>query len=473
VSRGWIIVWLGTLAACGRSPSAPPPPVTNPTPGERITGSERLGWDQRAADAVELSTFRYAIYIDGVRSELANVTCDTSSSNGAYACSARLPTLRPGNHTLELASFIAASGTFESARSAPIQVTVGSTIIAPPDVSPFGDGPLVTTLDRVSLNVERIATGFAQPTDLVFVPDRRVFVAEKSGHIRIIRLKADMIGGAASPNANAAASTVSDAVTLADGAVLALAIDPKFDRNKFVYVLHTTVSAADAATFTITRFREAGDTLADAVVLLDRIPASRDHAAGALRFGPDGKLYAAFDDGGEPARTSDVAAFNGKILRLNAEGTTPDDQAGLSPVFSFPYQSPVGLDWDAAHRLWVADAAEEPTGARITAVGTAGAPRSRGVTVATRPVPRAIWPSSIAFYRGDLLPSFAGNLLVASDLGRVLLRVRFDPHDDARILDSEPLLQDRVGGLRAVTVGPDGAIYFATADSVARLTPTP
>ena len=54
-----------SMAACGGK-TTPAPPSTETPSGERIIGTERLGWDQRAADAAELATIRYAIYVDGV-----------------------------------------------------------------------------------------------------------------------------------------------------------------------------------------------------------------------------------------------------------------------------------------------------------------------------------------------------------------------------------------------------------------------
>src|SRR6266550_1783974 len=59
------------LPACHRN-SAPP---DDSTPGERVTGAERLGWDQQASDTAQLASFSYAVYLDGVRSELGGVSC--------------------------------------------------------------------------------------------------------------------------------------------------------------------------------------------------------------------------------------------------------------------------------------------------------------------------------------------------------------------------------------------------------------
>jgi hypothetical protein len=117
---------LAACVACGNS--APQPPViTPPSGGETINGSERIGWDQRAGDTVELAAIRYAVYVDGVRSELAGVLCSTTATAIGYACTARLPAMSAGSHTLEIASFSTAvqdGSLLESSRSAALRVTV-------------------------------------------------------------------------------------------------------------------------------------------------------------------------------------------------------------------------------------------------------------------------------------------------------------------------------------------------------------
>jgi hypothetical protein len=106
-------------AACGaKSPSAPGGSET-----ETITGSERLGWEQPAADAGELVTFRYAWYVDGVRAEATSVSCGTGAAAGRFACSSSVPQMPAGPHTLQVAAFVADGGqTLESDRSASLSV---------------------------------------------------------------------------------------------------------------------------------------------------------------------------------------------------------------------------------------------------------------------------------------------------------------------------------------------------------------
>ena len=106
------------MSACGGSPP------TSPGNGETITGNERFGWDQPAADAGELATFRYALYVNDARSEAADVSCDAAASGGRFPCTSRLPSLAAGTHTLQVAAFVIDGGVVrESARSAGVRVT--------------------------------------------------------------------------------------------------------------------------------------------------------------------------------------------------------------------------------------------------------------------------------------------------------------------------------------------------------------
>ena len=99
-------------------------PPTSPGSGETITGDERFGWEQPAADAGELATFRYALYVDDARSEAADVSCDAAASGGRFPCTSRLPFMAAGTHTLQVATFVVdAGGIRESVRSASVRVT--------------------------------------------------------------------------------------------------------------------------------------------------------------------------------------------------------------------------------------------------------------------------------------------------------------------------------------------------------------
>ena len=145
-----VVTALAAIPACGGS--SPPPSTSGPAGGgERISGGERLGWTQSAADATELASFRYAAYVDNNRVELAAATC--GASGGAFSCSSPMPPMNAGAHSIELVSFVVDNGVvIESARSAALHVTVtGLTAdAAPPMANATSTRLLTTTSDFIS-----------------------------------------------------------------------------------------------------------------------------------------------------------------------------------------------------------------------------------------------------------------------------------------------------------------------------------
>ena len=114
--QGLMVFASCALAACGGSPSSP-------SGTETITGAERFGWDQPAADAGELASFRYALYVDEARSEAADVACAPGQSSAGFGCTSRLPAIAAGVHTLQVAAFVIDGGVVrESTRSAAVRV---------------------------------------------------------------------------------------------------------------------------------------------------------------------------------------------------------------------------------------------------------------------------------------------------------------------------------------------------------------
>lgn len=446
-----------TLASCGDD--TPPPPSTDQPGGDvQISGGERLGWNQQAENAAELGSFQYAIYIDGARSELTGASCGSTAGAAGFECSAPLPGMPAGSHTIELASFIVVGSVLESARSSPLRVRMAAVTSS----SSIPVSSTVLTAEQVRLKLELIAAGLEMPSDLAFAPDGALYIAERGGTVRVLR--DDVL-------LHEAALDLTSDVSLPEGGLLAIALDPKFAESRLVYLLYASRASGRALVFTLARFRDVRDSLGERAVLLDRIPASPRGATGALRLGPDGKLYVGLDDAANGRASLSLASYNGKILRLNTDATTPDDQAGFNPVFSIDHPLPKALDWQpSSGKLWVVDRVE-PSSGRLTAV-MAEDIKAKRATVRTRyTLPTGTGASSAAFYRGNRMPMFRDNLFIAAEAGRHLIRARFDPWNSERIVSVELLLQDQIGPVTVVGVGPDEALYICSDRALYRLAP--
>ena len=443
------------VAACDKkAPESPDPGI--PSNDARVSPGDRLGWAQQAADATEAASYQYALYVDGNRTTLTGVECVSAAGGNGFDCSGVLPTLSAGIHTLELASFVNDGATvLESARSAPLRVTAsGAATFSVPSA-------LVVTAEQVQLNLKPMAEGLRMPSDLAFAADGSIFVAEHNGVVRVIK------GGVM---ADAPALDLSAEITSGEGGLLALALDPQFSENGFVYALYAVDAPRNDLEFTLARFRNLEGKFAERAVLLDRTRASVSGPSGTVRVGPDGKLYVALDSASDSRMAGSFATYNGKVLRFNTDATTPNDHASSSPIYSLEHPQPLALDWQPANgTMWVVDRVGADGGRLSAVIKEPG--QSRLASRTSYALPAGTAAASAAFYRGDLMPIFKGNLFVAAELGRQLIRLRFDSANTTKILSVERMLTDQIGALRVVGEGPDGALYIATESVLYRLAP--
>jgi glucose/arabinose dehydrogenase len=349
----------------------------------------------------------------------------------------------------------------ESGRSAILRVTVtGATAGADAagQAKPIGE---LMTIDGAQLRLDLITDQLEAPTALAFARDGRTFIAERQGRVRVLR------DGTFDERSTFILHDVLMTSSVAGG-LLGLELGDRFEQTRFVYTVYTTEAGEGTPRFRVARFREVNGRLGERALVLNDIPAAPTPAA-ALTIGPDEKLYSAFDDAGDPARARARASYNGKVLRLNPDGTTPPDQPAGSPVYWGDLRSPRGVDWHpVTGALWVLDGGGTNEALRVVDAGGSSVRTNARPPI---PLPARTGAASIAFYRGNLLPAFQGDLLVAADEGRHLLRVRLDKRDPTRVVSTERLLQDTVGRVKVVSVGPDGAIYLCTDRALMKLTP--
>ena len=163
----------------------------------------------------------------------------------------------------------------------------------------------------------QVASGLVSPTAMALAPDGRLFVAEQTGRLRVIKngtlLSAPFL-----------TVTVSSS---GERGLLGVALDPAFATNGYVYVYYTATTATIHNR--VSRFTASGDVAvagSEVIILeLNPLSAATNHNGGALHFGPDGKLYVAAGDNANGANAQSFDNLLGKILRINADGSIPSD----------------------------------------------------------------------------------------------------------------------------------------------------
>lgn len=135
--------------------------------------------------------------------------------------------------------------------------------------------------------------------------------------------------------------------TVPEAGLLGFILDPDFSDNNLAYAYYTYEDSNGPFNRIITLQLD-NDIWYEESVLLDEIPSGRVHHGGRLKIGPDDLLYAATGDAAVPELAQDTDSLAGKILRLNRDGSIPEDNPEPdSYIYSYGHRNPQGLTWAA------------------------------------------------------------------------------------------------------------------------------
>ena len=292
-------------------------------------------------------------------------------------------------------------------------------------------------------------TGLHVPWGIAFLPGGDALVSERSTG-RILRISSD---GSRKrvvmrlPGVDTGAG---------EGGLLGLAVSPAYRRDRLVYAYFT--SGRDNR---IVRFRLGGEVHP----ILTGLRRGFIHNGGRIAFGPDGKLYAGVGETGDTALAQNLGSLNGKILRLNRDGSVPSDNPfPRSLVWSLGHRNVQGLAWDSSGRLWATEFGQD-TFDEVNVIRGGhnyGWPEveGRGSTDGGRLTnPVATWRTSDASPSGAAVRR--GILYIGALRGEAVLRLRLN---GARARKLPPLLHDEFGRIRTVARAPDGSLWVSTSN---------
>lgn len=359
------------------------------------------------------------------------------------------------------------------------------------------------------VSVERLAT-LSEPWGMTLLPGGRVLITEKPGRLRHYsdgKLSAPLAG-------------VPTVAYRAQGGLLDVEIDPGFARNGLVYLYFAEAAEQqpkdaqdpgdprfgqfnDTADTTlkggaVARGRLDGETLRDVKVIWRQVPKTigRGHFGGRLVFAPDGKLFITSGDRMRFDPAQDLATNLGKVVRINPDGSIPDDnpfakKQGAQPdIWSLGHRNPLGAAvHPASKRLWIHEMSPwhgdelnipEPGkdfGWPVVSNGDNydGSPIPDHATRPEFVAPIYYWhpavsPSGLIFYSGTRFAEWRGNALLGGLSSEVLLRLTLDGN---RVKSEERICLHR--RIRDVVEAPDGSVLVLTDakdGELLRLTPS-
>jgi glucose/arabinose dehydrogenase len=431
-----------TTAPCDTTP--PTVQLTGPAPGQ-VAGTVDVS--ATAADDRGVAGVRFRLDGNDLGAEDTSppyqVQWDTTQSSS-------------GNHNL---TAVARDAGGNVTTSAPVQVTVSN-----------------STPNFVN---DRVVIGLDEPTALDFTPDGRMLVAERDGTVWVVQPGA----GSVDP---VPLIQLSNVPVDNERGLLGITVDPGFTVNGYVYLFYTHGSLRNR----VSRFKVTGGsapTSSEHVVWQNTINADVWHQGGDLHFGPDGYLYISVGDHLRAETAQELTSYNGKILRVAADGSIPADN---------PFHDGAGPNLDA---IWVRGlrnafrfTIDPDTGRMI--IGDVGQTTTEEINVGVRGAnygwPQCEGPCGAAgmtnpaysyrhvahdasvtggfVYRGSQFPAeYRGEYFFADYAQNWIRRLSFDTAGNVTaVRNFEPpdgRLDGPYGDIVALAEGPDGSLWYVDA----------
>jgi len=321
-----------------------------------------------------------------------------------------------------------------------------------------GGGPVPARLTQSAVPVSKpsvLVRNLAVPWAIAFLPGGDALVTERDS-ARLVRVTPH--GGVST------VGTVPGVDPYGEGGLLGVAVSPSFDRDRLVYLYFST-----ATDNRIARFQYSSGGIGPLEGVVTGIPRGAFHNGGRLAFGPDGMLWAATGDHGEPGLAQDKTSLGGKILRMTPDGRPAPGNPFGTLVWSYGHRNVQGFAWDDSWRMYATELGQNRFDEinRIRPGRNYGWPVVEGVGKFTDP--ELTWPTDQASPSGVAIT--AGSLWVAALRGERLWQVPLDPIGAL----GKPVAHftGEYGRLREVVRAPDGSLWFTTSNRDGRGSPGP
>jgi glucose/arabinose dehydrogenase len=335
------------------------------------------------------------------------------------------------------------------------------------------------------VGTETVAEGLEHPWALAFLPDGRMLVTERPGRLRLV----EKDGRLSKPLAG-----VPEVAAKGQGGLLDVALDPGFEESRLVYLSYAEPGEGGAGT-AVARGRLGEGGLENVQVIYRQQPkvSGNGHFGSRLVFGRDGKLFITQGDRqGYREQVQDLRSGIGKLVRINPDGSIPDDnpfvgETGARPeIYSLGHRSmqaaalhpETGQLWTVEHGARGGDELNHPEAGKnygwpvITyGIDYSGARIGEGTAKEGMEQPVYYWdpviaPSGAVWYTGDRYPGWKGSLFIGSMQPGALVRVTVE---NGRVTGEERYLAELGDRIRDVQQGPDGFLYVVTDEEDGRV----
>ena len=348
---------------------------------------------------------------------------------------------------------------------------------------PVSSAPPVIQSESMSLRLEQVADGLGIPWGMSFLSANHLLVTERNGAVRLVEIGIDSVRGRVSRLNN-----VPDVLAKGQGGMMDVAVSPNYKKDGWIYFTYVKEVKGQGATV-LSRAKLVARTFSNWQELLVTKSTTQEsrHFGSRITFDEHGHVFFAVGDRGVRKNSQDLSNHAGSILRLNLDGSVPEDNPFsknkqlLPEVWSYGHRNTQGLAYDAENeRLWsiehgprggdeinlihsganygwpIISYGKEYWGDIAVGEGT----HRKGMEQPVKVYIPSIAPGSLLLYSGNALPGWKGNLLSGAlklhHINRIVLSKQ------GEVLKEERLLEDLDERIRALVQSPQGWLYFST-----------
>ncbi len=355
---------------------------------------------------------------------------------------------------------------------------------------------------NAAIEVTVVAKGLANPWAVEPLADGSFLITEKAGRMRIVSADGKVgepiegltpvaQGGVTGESGQGGMPPITAS---RQGGLLDVALSPTFAKDRTIFWSFSEQREGGSGT-TVARgvLSTDGRKLSDVRVIFRALPTytSGLHFGSRLAFAPDGKLFITlgdrFDKNTMRPQAQDLNSHNGKVVRINPDGTVPADnpfagrEGAYTDIWSIGHRNIQSAVFDDQGRLWTVehgarggDELNQPEkgknyGWPIITYGEEYSGQAISNITAREGLEQPVYywdpviaPSGMEFYTGAAFPEWKGSIFVGGLVSQLLVRLVMK---DGRVAGEEHLLTDRNSRIRDVRQGPDGFLYVVTDES--------
>jgi glucose/arabinose dehydrogenase len=344
--------------------------------------------------------------------------------------------------------------------------------------------------EQARIEVSTIAEGLDHPWGIAILPDGSMLVTERSGALR----RVDSNGTLGKP-----IDGVPEVDARDQGGLLDITLHPNFAQNRMLYLSFSEPGDGGNSTAVArAQLSEDHSKLNDLRVIFSQKPKldSTKHFGSRIVFDREGKIYVGLGERFHEKfrkQAQDLKSHLGKVVRLNEDGSIPDDNPfvgrvdALPEIWSYGHRNiqaaalhpDSGKFWEIEHGPKGGDEVNIPQPGKNygwpvvshgvnydgTPVGTGKkeAPSMENPIYTWTPV---IAPSGMIFYSGKAFPEWKGDLFVGGLRATALVRLELEGE---KVVSEERLLTNFGYRIRDVAEGPEGEIVVITDEDNGRI----